>query len=116
MIDEDVQESESKVPLLGDIPLLGELFKSTSSSKRKRNLMVFIKPTIMRDGGVMSEVSQRKYNYIRAQQMVEHDDGVRLMPQTETPVLQSFGKEHEVPADIQQKLDELNKEKPQGQQ
>lgn len=116
LIDEDVQESESKVPLLGDIPLLGELFKSTSSSKRKRNLMVFIKPTIMRDGGVMSEVSQRKYNYIRAQQMVEHDDGVRLMPQTETPVLQGFGKEHEVPADIQKKLDELNKEKPQGQQ
>lgn len=65
MIDEDVQQSESKVPLLGDIPVLGALFRSTSSSKRKRNLMIFIKPTIMRDDGLLSEVSQRKYNYVR---------------------------------------------------
>ncbi len=85
LIDEDVQESVSKVPLLGDIPILGHLFKSTSTSKRKRNLMVFLKPTIVRDGVRMNEISHRKYNYIRAQQLKRHSEGVSLMPSQEQP-------------------------------
>ena len=109
LIDEDVQESESKVPLLGDIPVLGHLFRSTSSSKRKRNLMVFIRPTIMRDGGVMSDISQRKYNYIRAKQLVEQENGISLMPQTDTPELPVWGKDKELPAEIQERLDSMDK-------
>ncbi|MBU3020362.1 type II secretion system secretin GspD [Aestuariibacter sp. A3R04] len=85
LIDEDVQESVSKVPLLGDIPILGHLFSSTSTSKRKRNLMVFLKPTIVRDGVTMNEISHRKYNYIRAQQLKRHSEGVSLMPSQEQP-------------------------------
>ena len=108
LIDEDVQESESKIPLLGDIPVLGHLFRSTSSSKRKRNLMVFIRPTIMRDGGVMSDISQRKYNYIRAKQLVEQEDGIQLMPQTDTPELPVWGKDKELPPEIQQRLDSMD--------
>src|SRR5690606_31695847 len=65
LIDEDVQESESKVPILGDIPILGHLFKSTSVTKQKRNLMVFIKATIVRDGSAISGISKTKYNHIR---------------------------------------------------
>lgn len=80
LIDEDVQESISKVPLLGDIPFLGHLFKTTSTSKRKRNLMVFIRPTIVRDGVTMNKISHRKYNYIRAQQLSRQADGIPLMP------------------------------------
>ncbi|MEC8228225.1 MAG: type II secretion system secretin GspD [Pseudomonadota bacterium] len=87
LIDEDIQESESKVPLLGDIPILGHLFKSTSSSKRKTNLMVFLRPKIIRDGVTMNEISKRKYNYIRAEQLERQSRGVALMPRTETPVL-----------------------------
>lgn len=60
LIDEDVQESVQKVPLLGDIPLLGHLFKSTSTSKRKRNLMVFIRPTIVRDSATMNDISVKR--------------------------------------------------------
>ncbi len=108
LIDEDVQESESKIPLLGDIPVLGHLFRSTSSSKRKRNLMVFIRPTIMRDGGVMSDISQRKYNYIRAKQLVEQENGIQLMPQTDTPELPVWGKDKELPPEIQQRLDSMD--------
>ena len=108
LIDEDVQESESKIPLLGDIPVLGHLFRSTSSSKRKRNLMVFIRPTIMRDGGVMSDISQRKYNYIRAKQLVEQEDGIQLMPQTDTPELPVWGKDKELPPEIQKRLDSMD--------
>lgn len=87
LIDEDVQESESKVPLLGDIPVLGHLFKSTSVTKQKRNLMVFIKATIVRDGSAISGISKTKYNYIRAEQLKRKEEGIRLMPRTEQVVL-----------------------------
>lgn len=107
LIDEDVQQTESKVPLLGDIPVLGHLFRSTSSSKKKRNLMVFIKPTIMRDGAVMNEVSQRKYNYMRAQQLAEQENGVTLMPNASTPEMPAWGEQPKLPAEIQQKLDAM---------
>ncbi len=90
LIDEDVQQSEAKVPLLGDIPVLGALFRSTSSSKRKRNLMVFIKPTIMRDDALVNEISQRKYNYVRAAQLAQGEKGIKLMSDTETPAMPEF--------------------------
>ena len=87
LIDEDVQESESKVPLLGDIPVLGHLFKSTSVTKQKRNLMVFIKATIVRDGSAISGISKTKYNYIRAEQLKRQEVGIRLMPMTDQVIL-----------------------------
>ena len=87
LIDEDVQESESKVPLLGDIPILGHLFKSTSVTKQKRNLMVFIKATIVREGSAISGISKTKYNYIRAEQLKREEEGIRLMPNTKQVVL-----------------------------
>lgn len=87
LIDEDVQESVSKVPVLGDIPILGHLFKSTSTTKKKRNLMVFIRAAIVRDEDTMSKLSHRKYNYIRAKQLKRQADGVSLMPNTDTPVM-----------------------------
>ncbi|MFN6969469.1 MAG: type II secretion system secretin GspD [Rheinheimera sp.] len=116
LIDEDVQESEAKVPLLGDIPILGALFRSTTTAKRKRNLMVFIRPTIMREGGVMNEVSQRKYNYMRAQQLAEQDNGIKLMPDTDKPAMPVWGQERELPPEIQKKLDEMAPVKKQEQE
>jgi general secretion pathway protein D len=90
LIDEDVQQSESKVPVLGDIPVLGALFRSTSSTKKKRNLMIFIRATIMRDDGLLNEVSQRKYNYVRALQLKQGEKGIDLMPGAETPAMPEF--------------------------
>ncbi|MBO1256827.1 type II secretion system secretin GspD [Alteromonas sp. 5E99-2] len=87
LIDEDIQESVSKVPWLGDIPILGNLFKTTSSTSRKRNLMVFLRPTIIRDGILANTISQRKYNFIRAEQLKRQSEGVALLPSIETPVL-----------------------------
>ena len=66
LIDDDVQEIEKKIPILGDIPLVGRLFKSTSTSRSKRNLIVFMRPTIIRDTASVREVSNRKYNYFQA--------------------------------------------------
>ncbi|MFC4698611.1 type II secretion system secretin GspD [Glaciecola siphonariae] len=102
LIDEDVQESVSKVPLLGDIPILGHLFKTTTTSKRKRNLMVFLKPTIVRDGVTMNEISHRKYNYIRAQQLNRQSQGVPLMPNTSGPDLPAWDDKLTLPPSFEQ--------------
>jgi len=105
LIDEDVQQSESKVPLLGDIPLVGALFRSTSTSKKKRNLMVFIKPTIMRDGALVNEISQRKYNYVRAAQLAAGEKGIRLMPSEEPPAMPDFDSSLVVPPSFDEYLE-----------
>jgi len=108
LIDEDVQETESKVPLLGDIPILGHLFRSTSSSTRKRNLMIFIKPTIIRDAATMGSLSAGKYNYIRAVQLAQREDGISLMPLTDQPVLQEMEQPIVLPKSLKEYVDEHN--------
>ncbi|WP_052750235.1 type II secretion system secretin GspD [Arsukibacterium sp. MJ3] len=106
LIDEDVQESESKVPILGDIPLLGHLFKSTSVTKRKRNLMVFIKATIVRDGSAISGISKQKYNYIRAEQLKRDAEGIRLMPLTKQAVLPEWDDSLTLPPTFERFMEE----------
>ncbi len=86
LMDDQAGESVAKVPLLGHIPLIGNLFKSTAD-KEKRNLMVFIRPTILRDGMAADGVSQRKYKLIRAEQIYRDEQGLSLMPHTAQPVL-----------------------------
>jgi general secretion pathway protein D len=65
LMQDDVTRSESKVPLLGDIPLLGRLFRSTKDVNVKRNLMVFLRPSVVRDGAGLASLSQQKYQDIR---------------------------------------------------
>ena len=81
LIDDDVQESVKKVPFLGDIPLLGRLFKTTSITRTKRNLMVFLRPTIVRDSEDVRAISNRKYNYFQA---IENDliNSGKIVPDT----------------------------------
>lgn len=107
LIDERTVESESKVPLLGDIPILGHLFKSTSTETEKKNLMLFIKPTIIRTGLTADGVTQRKYNYIRAEQLQRAQDGVKLMPDAEKPVLPEYNSEAVMPAEVRMLQAEL---------
>ncbi|GAA5645480.1 type II secretion system secretin GspD [Vibrio proteolyticus] len=107
LMDERTVESESKVPLLGDIPLLGYLFKSTSTDVQKRNLMVFIKPTIIRDGMTADGISQRKYNFIRAEQLYQSTKGLKLMPDKQIPVMPKFGEDAQHPPEIQAFLDQM---------
>ncbi|HCE8472448.1 GspD family T2SS secretin variant XcpQ [Pseudomonas aeruginosa] len=65
LIQDDVSQAESKVPLLGDIPLLGRLFRSTKDTHTKRNLMVFLRPTVVRDSAGLAALSGKKYSDIR---------------------------------------------------
>ena len=112
LISEETQESKSKIPWLGDIPYLGVLFSYTNSSKQKRNLMVFIKPTIIRNGMAADGLSSRKYNYIRAEQLYRAQKGIRLMPNVEVPVVAKLGKEARQPAEIQAFLEQLKNAEP----
>ncbi|MFV0596292.1 type II secretion system secretin GspD [Shewanella sp.] len=100
LINEEVQESVQKVPFLGDIPVLGHLFKSSSSKKTKKNLMIFIKPTIIRDGMTMEGIAGRKYNYFRALQLEQQERGVNLMPNTQVPVLDEWNQSEYLPPEV----------------
>ncbi len=100
LINEEVQESVQKVPFLGDIPWLGQLFRSSSSKKTKKNLMVFIKPTIIRDGMTMQGISGRKYNYFRALQLEQDDKGINLMPNSSVPVLPEWNMSEHVGPEV----------------
>jgi general secretion pathway protein D len=70
LVDEDKQDTVSKVPLLGSVPILGRLFQSSSSTTVKKNLMVFLRPTIITDAESAMTASSDKYNYIKARQML----------------------------------------------
>ncbi|MCZ4338204.1 type II secretion system secretin GspD [Shewanella colwelliana] len=100
LINEEVQESVQKVPFLGDIPIIGHLFKSSSSGKKKKNLMVFIKPTIIRDGITMEGIAGRKYNYFRALQLEQQERGVNLMPSADVPILEEWNQEAYLPPEV----------------
>ena len=74
LIDDDTQETISKVPLLGSIPVFGKLFQSKSKTNIKKNLMIFIRPRIMTDSNSVYDVSSEKYNYIKAQQVLSNEE------------------------------------------
>lgn len=69
LLDDNERRTIQKIPLLGDIPILGELFKSRGKQRTKTNLMVFIRPTILRTAEDAQALAARRYNYIRAAQV-----------------------------------------------
>nr|WP_196139643.1 type II secretion system secretin GspD [Aliikangiella sp. G2MR2-5] len=106
LIDDNIQESSQKVPVLGDIPILGNLFSSSATTKSKRNLMVFIRPTILDDIQSSDFVSSRKYNYMRAQQLIWKDRGVSLMPSADPAVLPKWDDQLALPPSFEESLKE----------
>jgi general secretion pathway protein D len=75
------------VPILGSIPIIGELFKTRSGNKEKRNLMLFIRPTILRDGAQAAIETNAKYNVVRNQQLQRRHGKVTLLPGERQPLL-----------------------------
>ncbi len=82
LIRDDVREVVSKVPLLGDIPLLGWLFRSKSVESVKSNLMVFLRPTIVSDAGVARNLTQDKFDgiweFTLSGELAEEDKSVQM--------------------------------------
>ncbi|HEY0720390.1 MAG TPA: type II secretion system secretin GspD, partial [Gammaproteobacteria bacterium] len=87
LIDDTLTENVQKVPILGDIPVLGWLFSYRSSKKVKRNLMAFIHPVIMRDNNQSMALSSEKYNQLRAEQLDIRKRGVELLPDDSSPLM-----------------------------
>ena len=69
LIDDTIRTNDERVPLLGDIPVVGRLFRYQSTSKVKQNLMVFLHPRILRDRRLANYYTGEKYNYMRAEQL-----------------------------------------------
>lgn len=74
LLDDNERRTLEKIPLLGDIPGLGQLFRSRSRARSKTNLMVFIRPTILRSEAEARALAERRYNYVRAQQRLLRPD------------------------------------------
>ncbi|MEZ5893085.1 MAG: hypothetical protein R3C58_08070 [Parvularculaceae bacterium] len=70
LIDDQRATGQTKVPVLGDIPGVGNLFKTSTKERRRQNLMVFIRPTIIRDKETATAATRRKFDYIRAQELL----------------------------------------------
>jgi general secretion pathway protein D len=90
LIKDNLSESIQKVPLLGDIPLLGELFRYRTGDKTKSNLMIFLHPVILRNGLQGTLATNDKYTYIREEQEAARlQRGNSLLSDVKTPVLPS---------------------------
>ncbi|MCY7314672.1 MAG: type II secretion system secretin GspD [Rubrivivax sp.] len=87
LIEDRYVTSRSKVPLLGDIPLLGGLFRSESRERRRTNLMVFLRPVVMRDAESANRFSADRYDQIRGEQKSAQPRPSVVMPINESPVL-----------------------------
>lgn len=102
LIEDNITESIQKVPILGDIPFLGRLFRSTSTSVGKKNLLIFLRPTIVRDKRQMDNVTAGKYRLIREQQLREIDEGVNLIDDRTLPLLPEWQEQLEQLQEIQE--------------
>jgi general secretion pathway protein D len=87
LMQDTVTESEDRVPVLGAIPLLGNLFKSRSGSRQKSNLLVFLRPRILRDQAATQEVSTKRYQDIREEERTLHKGKITLLPGERQPSL-----------------------------
>ena len=74
LLDDNERKTIERIPLLSDIPGLGELFKSRSRSRTKTNLMVFIRPTILRSKEDAQKLTQQRYGYVRGMQLQRNPD------------------------------------------
>lgn len=91
LIRDDETKTVSKVPLLGDIPLLGYLFRASGTSKTKQNLLVFLQPSLVRDGTSAAEMSQRQYAAIRTLDMnVSRNGKVTRLPERVEAIYQGY--------------------------
>jgi general secretion pathway protein D len=87
LIEDTYTNKHSKVPLLGDIPLLGALFRSESRERKRTNLMVFLRPIVLRDADVQARFSLDRYDQIRARQMGEQPAQSFVLPINQSAVV-----------------------------
>jgi general secretion pathway protein D len=80
-------DGENKVPMLGDVPVMGNLFKNSSRTRSKSIMLVFLRPVVIRDAQAASSLSLDRYEAIRAQQQAQQPTPKALLPINESPML-----------------------------
>ena len=87
LIDDQMVDTTEKIPFLGDLPVLGAAFRYRKSNLTKRNLVVFIRPTIVRDDSMLESLSHRKYQFLRAKQILLNKSQDNLLSGRDKPLL-----------------------------
>ncbi len=87
LIEDRYEDTRSQVPVLGDLPGIGPLFRSQNRSRQRTNLMVFLRPVIMRDSDSAERLSLQRYEQIRARQLGMQPQPSALLPIGEAPLL-----------------------------
>ncbi|MES2979456.1 MAG: type II secretion system secretin GspD [Pseudomonadota bacterium] len=89
LLQDEYSDNEEKVPVVGDLPLFGNLFKSRSRGRKKTNLMVFMRPVVVRDAPSTDNLSMDRYELMRGAQQQSQPEPSRLLPINEVPQLPS---------------------------
>ena len=87
LLQDEYSGNQEKVPILGDVPIFGNLFKSEARSRKKTNLMVFLRPVIVREAASTESLSIDRYDQMRAAQQMAQPRSSTLVPINEAPVL-----------------------------
>jgi general secretion pathway protein D len=90
LMSDSVTESEDRIPGLGAIPIIGNLFKSRSGSRQKKNLVVFIRPRIMRDAEATESAGEAAYNEMRRSEQTLNGGHITLLPGEKQPAVPSI--------------------------
>jgi general secretion pathway protein D len=87
LLSDEYSANEEKVPVLGDVPILGNLFKSQTRSRKKTNLMVFLRPVVIRDAGQSDAISMDRYDMMRNYQSGAQPNSSIVVPVNHGPVM-----------------------------
>lgn len=114
LLKDEFSNGDSKVPLLGDIPVLGNLFKSRSRSRSKTNLMVFLRPVVMRDQEAANAITLDRYEFMRQKQANSQPEPSTVMGSVNgAPQIEPLKLSNEmVPPSVRQPLDDPNAAEP----
>ena len=96
LIQDSINETRQKVPLLGDIPLLGSLFRYETREHTKTNLMIFIRPYVLRTASDSRGFTQDRYDYLRGEQERSKLPERKILPDMPTPQVPPFELKHDL--------------------
>ncbi len=92
LIQDDVQDGDTKVPFFGDLPVVGNLFKYQTRQQVKTNLMVFLRPYVLKNADASTDITGDRYDYIRNLQQGNRLNGHLLLPDVQIPSLPAMKK------------------------
>jgi general secretion pathway protein D len=87
LIQDQVKDGVEKIPGLGDLPLIGGLFRYNTRSRNKTNLMIFLRPTLLRDPQKANALSNNRYDYILGEQLKSKLPPIIAIPDLGVPSL-----------------------------